>query len=105
VLLGEAAAQPVEEKAVAQETQEGNELQRNRRDRQEHAFDGFCRLLEICFFLVDQRGLFRCAVDTPVFVEIEMACVADAAVALLVPAFRAGINQRVVAVRAEVRRF
>ncbi len=34
-----------------------------------------------------------------------MARVAGAAVALIVPTFRAGINQRVMAVRAEMRRF
>lgn len=91
--------------AVAEDTQEGNELQRNRGDRHEHAFDAFRRVFQICFFFVDQRGLLRGAVDAPVFFEIEMARVAGAAVSLLVPALRAGIDQRVMAMGAEVRRF
>lgn len=91
--------------AVAEDTQEGNELQRNRGDRHEHAFDAFRRVFQICFFFVDQRGLLRGAVDAPVFFGIEVARVAGAAVSLLVPALRAGIDQRVMAMGAEVRRF
>jgi hypothetical protein len=45
------------------------------------------------------------AVDAPVFFGIEVARVAGAAVSLLVPALRAGIDQRVMAMGAEVRRF
>jgi len=68
-------------------------------------FDSFRRILKIRFFLVDQRRVLGGAVYAAVFLEVEMADVASAAEALLVPALREGINQRVMTMRAEVRRF
>ena len=103
VLLSEAAAEPVQQHAVAEETQEGNELQQSGGDRNERVFDGLHRFIEICFFFVDQRGLLRGGVDAPVFFKVEMARIARAGVTLFMPAWRVGINQDVVAVRAEMR--